>query len=189
MAIASSWLEAVRLGKAVPLVESPVLDVGCGRSPAFVPLAAAAIAGYVGVDVDLTPLRSSLAPDRVLTGLADLLPFRSGTFRTVLMTAVVEHVPDPEGCLKEVRRVLAPGGRVIVTTPTPVGDQLHHLLAKVGVTSQHAADEHQSIFSGPALKTLVARTGFSLVGHHYFMLGGNQICVARREADERRMGV
>jgi SAM-dependent methyltransferase len=47
----------------------------------------------------------------------DGLPFGAAEFDTVAMVAVIEHLFDPIGALKECSRVLKPGGRLIVDTP------------------------------------------------------------------------
>lgn len=48
---------------------------------------------------------------------AEHLPFEDASFDTVLATEVLEHVTDHEAALDEIERVLAPGGRVVVTVP------------------------------------------------------------------------
>ncbi len=45
------------------------------------------------------------------------IPVKEGAFDNVLCTEVLEHVPDPVAALKELVRVLKPGGRLIVTVP------------------------------------------------------------------------
>ncbi|TCH96307.1 class I SAM-dependent methyltransferase [Roseococcus sp. SYP-B2431] len=45
------------------------------------------------------------------------LPFPDGTFDLVVAVAVLEHVADPQRCVAEIRRVLAPGGHVHAVTP------------------------------------------------------------------------
>ena len=174
MALATRWLERRRLSMVAPFLVPPVLDIGCGRCVAF----DAVPHGYIGIDLRKQSLLERTRADiQTLQGSALELPFRPQTFQTVLLMAVVEHLPDPQACLKEATRVLKPGGRVVITTPTPNGDRLHHVLAQFGVTSIHAADEHQSLFSGAALRQAVKDVGLETELHRFFLLGGNQVCV------------
>lgn len=182
MALASPWLERRRREKVVPFLEPPLLDVGCGRCVAFESVPD----GYVGIDLERQSLRLPSCPaGRVMQGSAQGLPFAAAAFRTVLLMAVVEHLPDPKACLVEAMRVLQPGGCIVITTPTPRGDAGHHLLAKVGITSKHAAEEHQSIFSPSALRELIEEIGGHVLSHKMFLLGGNQVCVAQLKRDTR----
>lgn len=91
-----------------------VLDVGCGPKP-YYPFFAAA-AEYVGVDVVPHP-----AAD--LVGRVEDLPIEDGSFDLVLCTQVLEHCDDPRRAVAELRRVLAPGGRVLASTH---GVQVYH---------------------------------------------------------------
>jgi SAM-dependent methyltransferase len=89
-----------------------VLDVGCGIGHSYEELAPRE---SVGVDVD----GAALAGQQRETHVADMreLPFPDGRFGSVVSIQSIEHVPDPERVLAEVRRVLAPGGRAIFVTP------------------------------------------------------------------------
>ncbi|PVY97071.1 methyltransferase domain-containing protein [Actinomycetospora cinnamomea] len=99
-----------------------VLDVGSG--PGFL---AAAIADAVGPDgavrgLDPSPAMNAVAAahcaDRpwvaVEEGGAEALPYPDGHFDAVVSTQVYEYVPDVLGALVEARRVLRPGGRIVV---------------------------------------------------------------------------
>jgi SAM-dependent methyltransferase len=80
------------------------LDIGCGPAP------------YV----ELFPYRIGI--DIVQRGGADVvgdvlaLPVRTGSSPVVFASELLEHVTDPQRAVDEMRRVLAPGGRVILTT-------------------------------------------------------------------------
>jgi SAM-dependent methyltransferase len=91
-----------------------VLDVGCGPKPYF-PFFEPYVAEYVGVDVD--------NPAAELAGAVENLPVADGTFDVVLCTQVLEHALDPARAVAELRRVVAPGGRVLASTH---GVQVYH---------------------------------------------------------------
>ncbi len=92
--------------------EGRILDLGCGVGHSYHLLAPRET---VGVDIDAEPLAGQ---DRE-THVADMrdLPFPEHDFDGVLSVQSIEHVPDPERVLAEVRRVLRPGGRAIFVTP------------------------------------------------------------------------
>src|SRR5207249_326323 len=45
---------------------------------------------------------------------SDELPYEDGAFTTVLCTSSFHHYPDPAGSVREMERVLAPGGRIVI---------------------------------------------------------------------------
>ena len=69
-------------------------------------------------------------PGWVAADLIDDLPFRSEAFDLVMMLEVIEHLPDIAHSLREIARVLKPGGTAIVTTPNRlnVTSRIHYLL-------------------------------------------------------------
>jgi SAM-dependent methyltransferase len=85
-----------------------VLDVGCGRKP-YEPIFAPFAASYVGVD----PVDN---PRAELKGPVEDLPVEDGSFDVVLCNQVLEHCDDPARAVAELRRVTAPGGRVLAST-------------------------------------------------------------------------
>ena len=89
-----------------------LLDLGCGIGHSYRLLAPRT---SVGVDIDPAVLEGQ---DRE-TAVADMrnLPFADASFASVLSVQSIEHVPDPERVLAEVRRVLEPGGTAIFVTP------------------------------------------------------------------------
>jgi len=93
--------------------EGPVLEVGCGTG-LNLPLYPTD-AWVVGLDPDPNLLRAARhrAPEALLVqGRAEALPFRDGAFDTVVSSLVFCSVEDPAAGLREVARVLRPGGRL-----------------------------------------------------------------------------
>jgi SAM-dependent methyltransferase len=95
-----------------------VLDLGCGDG-AFTAALARAGARPVGVEVAAEPLRRARArdPSLELHLVSGPLPFAPGEFDVVWAGEVIEHVADGTGLLDQVRRVLRPDGRLLITTP------------------------------------------------------------------------
>jgi SAM-dependent methyltransferase len=111
------------LERAGVAVRGRILDAGCGGGG--MPLSLAEETRFVvGIDPAerFQEAGVRLGRDRGVTNLAFALadgmylPFAAGTFDLVLSHAVIEHVPDAPLYLRECARVLAPGGRVYLST-------------------------------------------------------------------------
>ena len=89
-----------------------VLDVGCGRKPyrKFVPATR-----YVGIELDTPELREIGAADVYYS--AGKFPLADASFDGALCSQVLEHIFEPAEFLAEIRRVLRPGGVLLLTTP------------------------------------------------------------------------
>jgi SAM-dependent methyltransferase len=66
---------------------------------------------------DVVNLDLSEFPTTDVLGSAAALPFAEATFDGVLSVAVLEHVPDPRRCVREIAKVLKPGGWVFAAVP------------------------------------------------------------------------
>jgi SAM-dependent methyltransferase len=95
-----------------------VLDIGCSEGATLFHLGEPE--GAVGVDLFEAKVefaRARLPRCRFVVGSAYELPFDDGSFDHVLVRDVIHHLDRPERALLEIRRVLAPGGRVDVLEP------------------------------------------------------------------------
>jgi SAM-dependent methyltransferase len=104
------------------------LDIGCGDGRLTAELDAAELTGADVSGVALERARRRLPRARLVELEPDQpVPFDDGSFDTVLAAETVEHVRDLQLFLSELRRVLAPGGQLALTTPAtpplaPPGD-------------------------------------------------------------------
>jgi SAM-dependent methyltransferase len=123
-----------------------VLDVGCGRKPyrAFVPAER-----YVGLDIDSPATRAMGAADVFYDGRC--FPFPDASFDGVLCSQVFEHVFNPEDFLSEIRRVLRPDGRLVLTVPF--------------VWDEHEQPHDFARYSSFGLRALLERNGFTVEIH------------------------
>ncbi len=105
------WLEA----EAPKTKGLRLLDVGCGVKP-YWPFFEPYVAEYVGLDLSETPYAD-------LVGRVEALPVEDASFDVVLCAQVLEHCDDPAQAVRELRRVVRPGGRVLASTH---GVQVYH---------------------------------------------------------------
>lgn len=114
-----------------------VLDVGCGQG---IDVARYAEAGANVSGVDLTPRHLELAQQlldhrgleaRLVRGDAERLPFEDASFDRVSSNGVLHHTPDMPGALREIHRVLRPGGEAVVIVYNR--NSLHYWLHQVAL--------------------------------------------------------
>lgn len=119
------WWYRGRLGivmdaarRRTPVGGSPrILDAGCGGGATLVELAG------LGAATGLEPLPASREKARsrgvaeVVDGRLEALPFPDGSFDLMLVLDVLEHLDDAPAALRELHRVVAPGGAGVITVP------------------------------------------------------------------------
>ena len=149
-------LAAVLQGFAGPAV---IVDVGCGDGSALAVAARQNPAHrFAGIDWSGDALRraSALGLTVLRAGVtAPGLPVGDGAADMVIMSELIEHLVDPDGAVAEVRRVLRPGGSLLLSTPNLAAWYNRGLLA-VGI---------QPIFSEVSLRGVFGRPGSVVAGH------------------------
>jgi ubiquinone/menaquinone biosynthesis C-methylase UbiE len=110
------------LGPILPKMRGSLLDVGCGEMPfrfAFHPDLA-----YTGLDVAEAVDFGMTGNDAIKLFDGTNIPFADNSFDNILCTEVIEHALDPETLVKEMHRVLKPGGHLVLTVPFSA--RVHH---------------------------------------------------------------
>lgn len=117
------WFRRRTLARAGLGAGARVLDVACGTG--VLAHAAGERAGDTGQVVGLDPSAGMLAVARtrgvarLVQATAEAIPFADGSFDLVTMGYALRHVADLEGTFREFRRILRPGGRVLILEITP----------------------------------------------------------------------
>jgi SAM-dependent methyltransferase len=113
---ALAWPEERRLLEALGLGGS-VLDAGCGSGALTARLAELPLVESVtGLDVDAQLLglaRARVPRGTFVEGAAESLPFGDDEFDGAVARLLLQHVPDPEAVVRELARVVRPGGLVV----------------------------------------------------------------------------
>jgi SAM-dependent methyltransferase len=133
-----------------PAGEGLALDVGIGTGYTTYSV----FGERATVSVDLDPANLQQYRTRLLAvpgarrplcvvARADGLPFKPGTFRFALCSEVLEHLEDDGGTVSELARVLAPGGRLVVTVPyTGLGFTSFLELGRIRTVHEFPGPEH-----------------------------------------------
>lgn len=150
------------------LRDGSILDIGCGSHPLY--LISSGFKAKYGVD-KIGSEKNYYDPyycSEIIVKTVDIeetaaLPFSDSELNTVVMLAVVEHIePSKVGAIfKEAYRVLQPGGRFIITTPTAAGNVALRLMSALGLVSPEEIDEHKDVYDHDKLSRLLASAGFA----------------------------
>ncbi|HEX8189723.1 MAG TPA: class I SAM-dependent methyltransferase [Pyrinomonadaceae bacterium] len=148
-----------------------LLDVGSGRGDVLV---AAREAGWEATGIDLSPSFADYAERRsgakVFREPIERCGFADGSFDAVILAAVLEHLYDPDATVREIARVLRPGGAFFVDVPNEaglyfrLGNLYQRLRGRDWVVNVAPTFEpfHVFGFSPRALRALLAKHGLAV---------------------------
>lgn len=156
-----------------------LLDVGCGGGE-YLEIMRALGWTVVGVDPDPTAVTKAQRAglDVRLGSLADA-EFAGGCFEAVTLNHTIEHVHDPVDLLTECRRVLAPTGELMISTPN-LDSQGHRVFGSDWLHLD--PPRHIVIFTNQSLRVALERAGFGDVRQLPIRLRG---ATARASAELR----
>ena len=158
-----------RVAAVLPHVNGRLLDVGCGSNTLV-----RHYANGIGVDVHPWPGADVIVRDTAA------LQWESESFDTITIVAALNHIPNRAAVLKECRRVLRPGGRVVVTMLPPRTSRLWHWLRAPWDADQRDRGMQPGEvygFTTAELLDMFGRAGFTLLLQRRFMLGFNCVYV------------
>lgn len=186
-ALLEPLLRRMRLARVRPWLlkgrTNDLLDVGCGWEARLLHELEPFISRGVGIDFKAPDLKSSKL-STISARLSDRLPFEAASFDVVTMLAVLEHLERPRDIVSEIGRILRPGGRLILTVPSPAAKPVLEFLAfKVGIVSRTEIEDHKEYFDRQALMAVFSDSSTWRVLHHeYFQVRFNNFLVAERIA-------
>ena len=129
-----------------------ILDVGCGTGANLVLLSEFGDVQGVDISPDALAFCRERGLDNVRLGAAESLPYEDNEFDLVTAFDVVEHMDDDVAGLREMRRVLRPGGRLLLFVPT--------FMFLWGV--QDEVSNHRRRYRLAQLRSAVAAAGFEV---------------------------
>lgn len=164
-----------------------ILDIGCGEGTYDYRIALRG-AQVFGFDLNRNQLLRAAASHKTpSTGFfcadASAFPLRSGQFDTVMSLCVFEHLPDDRQTLREMWRVLRPGGRILLTLDS---------LSLDGI-GEAWRDEHRArhsvlqFYTRPSVGPLLEACGFELTRHRYLLRSRLDLALIRLSYATERM--
>lgn len=172
-------LRDIRINKARAFLRpgDRLLDLGC-FDRTLLDLAAPMVKKASGID----PLAEPFKDGKIETFKGTIPgehPFQEGEFDCITMLAVLEHIIDKDALAKECFRLLAPGGRVIITVPHPFVDTILAGLTKLKLIEGMSLEEHHG-YDVRQTPGIFAGAGFRLGRAESFELGLNKLFVMEK---------
>ena len=161
-------LEEERLVEVLPHVRGRLLDVGAGTNTLV-----RRHGNGVGVDVHEWGGGAIVVTD------AARLPFEDASFDTVTFVACLNHIPNRGDAVREARRLVRPGGRLIATMIDPILGGIGHAIWWYG-EDRHRGGMQPGEVGGLWTRDLIAiceAAGFRLRLHRRFVYGMNNLYV------------
>jgi SAM-dependent methyltransferase len=140
-----------------------IADIGCGYHATFARSILHKVQSAVLADITLSPALKTHPKVRALEGYLPnvLSSVASESQDLVMCISVLEHVWDPLAALKELRRILAPGGTCLLSVPTWRGKWFLELSAfRLKTSPAEEMDDHKMYYDFRDFWPLLVQAGF-----------------------------
>jgi SAM-dependent methyltransferase len=157
------WLSSVAVRRHGEFAGRRLADLGCGYNAAFTRTVLDQTASALLVDLALADdLKHHPRVEAIEGSLSDVLPtIDSRSLDTVLCLSVLEHLWKPQEALTEIRRIVAPGGIVLLNVPSWRGKAFLELAAfRLGVSPAEEMNDHKCYYDPRDLWPMLVRAGF-----------------------------
>ena len=162
------WLSRV-IDEEVRRLDHPpvIVDVGCDRGIIKRFIQPIAGARWTGLDIDIDRPGVELAKydERIQADFDEGLPVPDATADIAICSHVLEHLPRPEFTMREILRILKPGGLLLVGVPTApkfIARLREKQFAKQLANGSRVHGQHIHVFDRERLADLAERTGFGV---------------------------
>lgn len=175
------WLRHRKVIKYIPK-DSIVCDIGCGSDASFLKKISCFIKQAVGLDKEVNNFKNTNIELKQIKVFKEI-PLGGETSDVVAMIAVIEHLDEPQKILNETFRILKQGGKLVLTTPTPLAKPILEFLSfKLGLIDKNEVGSHKNYFWTKDIKKMLLLSGFKEEGikNYFFECYLNNLVIAQK---------
>lgn len=174
-------LQELRIIKIKEFLENvdTLVDIGCDIPPKFLNRYKSRITKGIGID-EVIEAHQEDNLSFIKQTITKKVNIPDKTADAVTLLAVLEHMKYPKEIIEETHRILKPGGRVLITVPSPRCEPLLNMLAPIGLVRESMIDQHENYFTHEVLRKLLLDAGYNEVLVEDFEFGFNTFATGKK---------
>lgn len=168
-------IRLLKIKKHIP-DNSIVIDLGCGYKGDLLKIVSNKI--KIGIGYDLEICKDNLPPNVNLkkAELNENIDYPKNTVDVVTALAIIEHIYNPQKFCREIYKLLKPGGKLLITTPSLQSQKLLEFMANyLKIISHQEISDHKRYYTSRTLFQELVLAGFNKnnIQIKYFEFGLN----------------
>lgn len=175
------WWRFKKVERLIPR-NSIICDIGCGKDAYLLKKIFEKINYGIGFDKNIENSKSSKLELKKLQ-VFENIPLEKESCDVLTMMAALEHLDYPQEVLKESFRLLKKGGKLIMTTPTPLAKPILEGLAfKLRLINKESIQDHKNYFWPKEIKKILLMSGFKEenIKNYFFEFHLNTLIIAQK---------